>query len=90
MANFHATFTENSSFAASFAENDSFSASFGQVQYIHVEETYSGDYEVIPKFEDQVFDTDGKVMEDDMTVRAISIVQTTNQQGGKTVVIGSV
>lgn len=52
-------------------------------------QTYSGPYTVIPVLhDDQVLETREKLMTDDMTVKAIPIVQTTNPYGGQTIVIG--
>lgn len=50
--------------------------------------TYSGDYEVTPSFTEQVLETSGMLMTDDVTVHEIPVTQTTNEYGGKTVVIG--
>ena len=51
-------------------------------------ETYDGDYEVTPRLYAQSLDTDGKLMEDDVTVYEIPISHTTNPTGGLTVLIG--
>lgn len=52
-------------------------------------EEYDGEYTVIPILnDDQVLETQHKVMRDDVTVRAIPIVTTTNPYGGQTVLIG--
>ena len=45
-------------------------------------EVYSGDYEVIPKKDvDQVLETSGKKMTDDVTVFAIPYWKTSNESG---------
>lgn len=49
---------------------------------------YDGPYIVIPKVEGQTLETDGKTMQDDVTVTAIPYYQTSNPQGGYTVIIG--
>ena len=49
---------------------------------------YGGDYEVTPRLYPQSLDTDGKYMEDDVTVYEIPITKTNNPYGGQTVVIG--
>lgn len=50
---------------------------------------YTGAYEVTPILNnEQVLDTDNKVMTDDVTVHPIPVVYTTNPYGGKTVLIG--
>lgn len=50
--------------------------------------SYEGDYEVTPRLYAQSLDTDGKLMEDDVTVYEIPISHTTNPTGGLTVLIG--
>lgn len=50
---------------------------------------YDGPYEVTPRFVEQMLQTNGKTMGDDVTVHAIAVVETTNIHGGKTVVIGN-
>ena len=49
---------------------------------------YDGEYEVTPRVHEQILDTDGKVMSDDVTVHEIPVTRTTNPYGGQTVVIG--
>lgn len=49
---------------------------------------YEGEYEVTPRLYSQSLDTDGKLMEDDVTVYEIPISHTTNPTGGLTVLIG--
>lgn len=52
-------------------------------------ELYGGPYEVTPKaWEEQVLETEGKLMADDVTVYEIPITRTTNPTGGLTVLIG--
>ena len=49
---------------------------------------YLGDYNVTPKFEQQVLATDNKLMAGDVVVNAIPISKVSNTGGGKTVIIG--
>ena len=49
---------------------------------------YEGDYQVTPRLYQQELETDGKLMEDDVTVYEIPVARTTNPTGGLTVVIG--
>lgn len=49
---------------------------------------YEGAYEVTPNFDEQVLETNGKRMTDDVTVHVIPVTWTTNIHGGQTVVIG--
>lgn len=51
-------------------------------------EVYGGPYEVVPRLYAQSLDTDGKLMEDDVTVYEIPVTRTTNPTGGLTVLIG--
>ena len=49
---------------------------------------YEGEYEVTPRLYAQYLDTDGKLMNDDVTVYEIPVARTSNPQGGLTVLIG--
>lgn len=49
---------------------------------------YEGPYAVTPRLYDQYLETDGKLMEDDVTVYEIPVTRTTNPTGGLTVLIG--
>lgn len=50
---------------------------------------YAGPYEVTPiLYDEQQLLTNNKLMKDDVTVKAIPVVITTNPYDGKTVVIG--
>lgn len=52
-------------------------------------DVYDGSYEVTPLAEtEQVLETSGKRMGDDVVVRAIPYYETTNESGGYTVNIG--
>lgn len=51
-------------------------------------ELYGGPYEVTPRLYAQSLDTDGKLMQDDVTVYEIPVTRTTNPTGGLTVLIG--
>ena len=55
---------------------------------VETADTYDGSYEVTPRLYAQSLETDGKLMEDDVTVYEIPITRTTNPQGGQTVLIG--
>ena len=50
--------------------------------------SYTGEYEVTPHFEEQILLTNGKKMNDDVTVHQIPVVRTSNPYGGQTVLIG--
>lgn len=49
---------------------------------------YTGSYEVTPRKVEQVLGTKNKSMRDDVTINPITYSETTNPEGGKTVVIG--
>lgn len=54
----------------------------------HNPEVYDGDYDITPGLEELILSTAGKLMSDNVTVRKIPIVSTSNPQGGQTVIIG--
>ena len=72
-----------------FAESSNvFEVDFSEMIPVEQErEHYSGDYEVIPKVTAQELSTKAKVMDDDVTIRAIPYYETSNLKG-KTVYIG--
>lgn len=49
---------------------------------------YEGPYTVIPRLRDIILATKQKLMSDDVTVKEIPVVATSNIYGGKTVLIG--
>lgn len=57
-------------------------------RYPTKEVSYPGPYIVSPTFDDQVLDTDQKLMQSDITVKAIAVSRTSNLSGGITVFIG--
>ncbi len=62
--------------------------SIGAEYHVSQAEVYDGSYEVTPRVYAQSLDTDGKLMEDDVTVHEIPVTRTSNRQGGLTVLIG--
>lgn len=50
--------------------------------------TYTGAYEVDPKFTEKVLPTKNHLMQDDVTVNAIEVQRVSNTAGGRTVYIG--
>lgn len=50
-------------------------------------DTYKGDYTITPKVGAQQMPTKGKIMADDVTIKAIPIFDVSNQSGGSTVYI---
>ena len=51
--------------------------------------TYEGDYEVTPTADGQTLSTAQKLMEGDVTVKAIPYYETSNESGGNTLYIAS-
>ena len=51
-------------------------------------EKYSGDYEITPTASEQVLKTAQKLLEEDVTVRAIPYSEVSNNANGTTVCIG--
>lgn len=87
-------FAENDKrLAVKFFETDKkFKANFRGLQpvteYIGGER-YMGDYIITPKVEPQTMQTNGKVMEDDVTIKSIPFFNVSNMSGGSTVYIGN-
>ena len=61
----------------------------GFVQAIGGEE-YDGDYEVTPKFTEEVLKTKNKLMKDNVLVHPIEVARVSNPSGGTTVYIGGI
>lgn len=51
-------------------------------------DVFSGSYEVTPKTKSQTLETKNKLMQQDLTVKAIPYYEVSNHQGGMTVIIG--
>ena len=51
-------------------------------------EPYTGEYEVTPKFEEQILATSNKTLSNDVTIHEIYVSKTSNPSGGYTVYIG--
>lgn len=64
-------------------------ADYQQVTLQKEADPYTGDYEVTPAVESQTLPTAQKLMEQDMTIKAIPYFETSNDFDGKTVYIGS-
>lgn len=59
------------------------------VAYVsNVSDPYLGEYEVQPTFDDQILETGGLYMRDDVTVNEIPVARVSNLSGGKTITIG--
>lgn len=86
---FSIVFEQDDSFNVVFESEDSFGVNFGEIQEVGQSDLYKGDYEVIPKTEQQVLNTKEKFMSKDVTVHSIPYFEVSNTAGGDTVYIGS-
>lgn len=68
------------------AMNVKFDSLYGAVSDV---ETYTGNYLVTPKTEEQILKTNKKLMTNDVTVKKIPYYDVSNESGGSTVFIGS-
>ena len=53
-------------------------------------EKYDGNYEVTPKFTEEVLKTKNKIMKDNVLVHPIEVARVSNPSGGTTVYIGGI
>lgn len=65
-----------------------FKADFGEVVLVKTDDTYDGDYNVIPRVYQQVLETKDKLMTDNVTVEVIPLSKVINPSNGYTVTIG--
>ena len=88
MSHFVAEFNSiSNSFDVEFQSTNSFQTEMTNVVKIY-SDPYQGDYEITPRLYQPLFDTNGKLMHDDLTVYEIPVTRTTNPTGGLTVLIG--
>lgn len=79
----------DSALKVQFAQTEcSFRADFGEVILVKTDDTYDGDYDVIPRVYQQILETKDKLMLDDVVVEVIPILKVTNLSDGYTVTIG--
>ena len=82
MAEFNVTFSGDAKFNASLKESNQMNAGFGDVIEVeHQYDPYPGTYEVIPRRRDQTLATNGKNMEDDVTVKEVPWTEVSNPTG---------
>lgn len=63
-------------------ESKEFCLNFGEIQIVHTDyDPYPGPYVVIPKRRDQILATNGKNMEDDVTVKEVPWTEVSNPTG---------
>ena len=89
MLYFNVTFQkQDCKFDVKFSESkQDFDVSFESVQIITDIEVYQGDYNVIPKVEEQTLQTANRLMKKDVTIIAIPYYEVSNNSGGSTVYI---
>lgn len=86
---FEAAFVEETpQFSAKFMKTQPLKAKFGEIQTVTDGDWYEGKYTIIPSPENQVLETQGKTMKNDVTVKSIPYYETSNFSG-ITVYIGS-
>jgi hypothetical protein len=80
---------QNTAFNSFFEpSNSTFNAKFNaNFSYIGGEK-YEGNYEVVPKIQEQKLLTKNKLLTDDVTIKSIPVVKVSNTSGGNTVIIG--
>lgn len=73
-----------------FDAEDDFEVDFGELSEIPPEDlpTYEGNHSIVPSFADQLLDTSGLLVEEDIKIEAIPLVRVSNNSGGMTVIIG--
>lgn len=76
-------------FKVEFESPAPFKVEFGKVQVISSGGApYEGDYEVMPKLEEQTLPTAQKLMKENLKIKEIPISVVSNTGGGNTVIIG--
>ena len=81
-------FSENVLLEVQFQESTSLDVDMGQVIEVPTSPPYKGEYEVIPKFTEEVLKTKNKFMKDNVVVYPIEVARVSNPSGGTTVYIG--
>ena len=75
-------------FAVIFSPGADLDVDMGQVMEVPTSPPYKGEYEVIPKFTEEVLKTKNKLMKDNVVVYPIEVARVSNPSGGTTVYIG--
>ena len=75
-------------FAVTFSPGADLDVDMGQVMEVPTAPPYKGEYEVIPKFTEEVLKTKNKLMKDNVVVYPIEVARVSNPSGGTTVYIG--
>ena len=75
-------------FNATFSSSDeSFNPGYGSMTVLEPDH-YEGEYEVVPKVERQILETEQKLMTEDLLIHGIPFYEVSNDAGGTTVYIG--
>lgn len=90
MIEFAVTFSPGADLKVEFSENVPLDVDMGQVMEVPTEPAYTGEYEVIPKFTEEVLKTKNKLMKDNVVVYPIEVARVSNPSGGTTVYIGGI
>lgn len=90
MIEFAVTFSPGADLKVEFAENVPLDVDMGQVMEVPTAPSYDGEYEVIPKFTEEVLKTKNKLMKDNVVVYPIEVARVSNPSGGTTVYIGGI
>ena len=77
-------------FAVTFSPGAELEVDMGQVIEVSTSPPYKGEYEVIPKFTEEVLKTKDKLMKDNVVVYPIEVARVSNPSGGTTVYIGGI
>lgn len=77
-------------FAVIFSPGADLDVDMGQVMEVPTATPYKGEYEVIPKFTEEVLKTKNKLMKDNVVVYPIEVARVSNPSGGTTVYIGGI
>lgn len=90
MADFHVQFITGD-FTVQFESQTEFNTplNFGEVQIVTDADPYEGAYDATPKPTQQTLPTKGKIMTQDVTVRAIPYFDVSNLSGGQTIYIAN-
>lgn len=72
-----------------FQEQQQMQVVFENAQYINTNaDIFTGSYEISPRVEAQTIPTADKRMTEDMTIKAIPYYEVSNNENGKTIIIG--
>lgn len=81
---------ESMELTVEFDSDDTFDTQFGEVVEVMPDDvpSYEGDHEITPTFQEQLLDTSGLLLEEDIRIEPIPLSRVSNNSGGTTVIIG--